>query len=720
MADRVAPGGAATIVLGSADSKEGYSQREEERMACVDTPDAAPRFTQAPGGDTSICLGGAEAVVTGTRGPVGGADGVVLGEDSARSMFARPESAVAAEAPKPSPRFTQEPGGTSSICLGGKGAVDDAHQGSSGARGPVGGAASIVLGSDSAAAVFTQRKEEREAAVGTPAAAPRFHQAPGGDASISLAAGRADAPARDVLRSPPGGAATVVLGCDDTHGILSQHQERRDASITTPDAQPRFSQAPGGSSTVCLGPLGIPPLPAMPVRGPVGGTTSICLGGDEGPAPLDGDTAAASRPVGGAASVVLGTCDTQAVFSERRDRREADVATPGPAPRFQQAPGGTSSVSLAGDGASDLQSLVVPPRGPVGGAASIVLGSDDCKEVFCLRQEQRGLPVETPDAPPRFTQPPGGIESAGAEMPASSPPRGPVGGATSIVLGSEGPPALLESPGSTAPRLRQSPGGNASICLNTEGIPDLPADQPAAVRGEVGGAATIVLGADDPKTALAEYEEQHRAAVDTPAAPSRFPQAPGGDSRVLLAGGAPEAVHVAGLRQAPGGAASLVLGGDYPNDIRARQQSANAFARGADQNCGNVLTERPTTRLHQAPGGDTTICLGSSVDTSATEKVQKVSANRFAKGANQNSGNVLTDRSTTRIRHAPGGASTLSLSGDYPDEAATPCRAVAKSSRKAMGVDLDQKGSQLHQDASTTGSGTVDHELGDDARVVLG
>lgn len=38
--------------------------------------------------------------------------------------------------------------------------------------------------------------------------------------------------------------------------------------------------------------------------------------------------------------------------------------------------------------------------------------------------------------------------------------------------------------------------------------------------------------------------------------------------------------------------------------------SSNAFACGNNQNCGNVLTNRPTTLLHAPPGGRSTIQLG--------------------------------------------------------------------------------------------------------------
>ena len=38
--------------------------------------------------------------------------------------------------------------------------------------------------------------------------------------------------------------------------------------------------------------------------------------------------------------------------------------------------------------------------------------------------------------------------------------------------------------------------------------------------------------------------------------------------------------------------------------------SANVFATGANQNCGNFLTERPTSRVLSAPGGRSSIVLG--------------------------------------------------------------------------------------------------------------
>ena len=39
-------------------------------------------------------------------------------------------------------------------------------------------------------------------------------------------------------------------------------------------------------------------------------------------------------------------------------------------------------------------------------------------------------------------------------------------------------------------------------------------------------------------------------------------------------------------------------------------QSSNAFSSGSNQNCGNVITDRPSTRLHAPPGGKSSFSLG--------------------------------------------------------------------------------------------------------------
>lgn len=99
------------------------------------------------------------------------------------------------------------------------------------------------------------------------------------------------------------------------------------------------------------------------------------------------------------------------------------------------------------------------------------------------------------------------------------------------------------------------------------------------------------------------------------------------------------------------------------------KMSSNAFANGANQNCGNVITDRSTTRLHAPPGGQSSLSLAWEAPKAAPVEPAKappraggVSSNAFANGANQNCGNVITDRSTTRLHAPPGGKSSISLS----------------------------------------------------------
>jgi SPIRAL1-like protein len=164
---------------------------------------------------------------------------------------------------------------------------------------------------------------------------------------------------------------------------------------------------------------------------------------------------------------------------------------------------------------------------------------------------------------------------------------------------------------------------------------------------------------------------------------------------------------------------------NFPSEQQFRDnRSSNAFANGANQNCGNVLTDRPTTRLHAPPGGKSQISsilswdTGDDYDSTANKRAQRdarapavaapapfgvdpmqrgapapfgvdpmqrggpapsfenrrndyitssnaagghsgVSSSAYANGANQNCGNVLTDRRTTRVSAPPGGHSSI-------------------------------------------------------------
>merc|ERR1719291_472418 len=64
------------------------------------------------------------------------------------------------------------------------------------------------------------------------------------------------------------------------------------------------------------------------------------------------------------------------------------------------------------------------------------------------------------------------------------------------------------------------------------------------------------------------------------------------------------------------------------------------------------------------------------------------SSNRFASGANPNAGNVLTERSSTRLSQAPGGSSSLCLGDDHVNAvAASPIQAPGGNSSINLGDD---------------------------------
>jgi len=565
----------------------------------VDTPDAAPRFQQAPGGTTSICLSGAEDVATEVRGPVGGADTVVLGGDDNKAIFDERQQGRNApiETPDAAPRFQQGPGGTTSICLSSASKAGAADEETTTVRGPVGGADTVVLGGDNSKEVFEQRQQDRDAAVDTPDAAPRFQQAPGGTTSICLSGGRSEAAA---VRGPVGGADTVVLGGDDSREVFEQRQQDRDAALDTPDAAPRFQQAPGGTASICLS------------------SGAGCDGAGEAPTEFRG-------PVGGADTVVLGGDDSKELFEQRQQGRNAAIETPDAAPRFQQAPGGTASICLSsGSGSNATGDAATTVRGPVGGETTVVLGGDDSEVIIAQRQQERDKAIATPDAAPRF---------------------------------------------------QQAPGGDATISLADTGAQQAQDSEAVSARGPVGGAATIVLGIDDPAEMFGQLAEQRNATTDTPTAAPRFQQVPGGTPTICLgADVAPmstfsksecekfsleSARSTKKVQYAPGGASTICLGSEGSVGTLGQTISANKFANGASQNCGNTITERSTTRLHYAPGGTSTICLGSDKAEGALSR--PVSANSFANGASQNCGNTITERSTTRLHYAPGGTSTICL-----------------------------------------------------------
>lgn len=107
------------------------------------------------------------------------------------------------------------------------------------------------------------------------------------------------------------------------------------------------------------------------------------------------------------------------------------------------------------------------------------------------------------------------------------------------------------------------------------------------VHAPPGGASSICFGASEPVAP---------ARRRTTAAPAKKLEEP-----------APKPVAAAPkpvLRETNVPAASAPTGGAKP------RVSSNAFANGSNQNCGNFITDRPTTRLHAPPGGKSSFSLG--------------------------------------------------------------------------------------------------------------
>lgn len=196
-------------------------------------------------------------------------------------------------------------------------------------------------------------------------------------------------------------------------------------------------------------------------------------------------------------------------------------------------------------------------------------------------------------------------------------------------------------------------------------IADIPSTRVAAPPG---GKSSLCLGWDDTPAPVPRGRGRGaRAECPPPIAPG-IPPAP--------AAGAPSGARAAGAR-GPG-----PQGGAEAYGVRPRE-SSNSYASGHNQNTGNVMTGVPTTRVSRPPGGHSQFSLawdtgpavgrgrgegapipqggGCSQAPDAFGQRLRVSSNSYANGADQNSGNVLSDTPTTRVLRPPGGGSSLNL-----------------------------------------------------------
>ena len=140
-------------------------------------------------------------------------------------------------------------------------------------------------------------------------------------------------------------------------------------------------------------------------------------------------------------------------------------------------------------------------------------------------------------------------------------------------------------------------------------------------------------------------------------------------------------------KSAGGGVSQWSIGGFSEETAPTNAQSSNAFATGSNQNSGNVITGRSSTRVVREPGGASQWSIGSYSQENVTPptdqqegKMQSLadfvssssekpyafgartdggSSNAFANGNNQNSGNSIASRPTTKVQQAPGGASSI-------------------------------------------------------------
>jgi hypothetical protein len=308
---RTAPGGEATIVLGEEASTDRFRHRQDEATTTV--PDACPRFPCAPGGKSTIDLS-----TTSTT-------------DTVSSL---PSGRVA-------------PGGTSTIVLGSE-SISDVSSNSTCTRGPVGGETTILLGDAEDAERFVRHETDLAATEETPAPASRFPCAPGGHATINLTSEKL--PSDELVlteRTAPGGKSSVILGGDFLPGEIKPVNSS--------------GTAPGGNATVVLGTdapadcfshreatqlVGVPdPTPRFPCA--PGGNSSVILGSGE---EMEG------RPLTGKLTHVAKPCDeskTSTNVSQTSVSNESNVYSKvcesGPTARFPCAPGGNSTVLLGSD-----------------------------------------------------------------------------------------------------------------------------------------------------------------------------------------------------------------------------------------------------------------------------------------------------------------------------------------------------------------------------------
>ncbi|XP_075264952.1 uncharacterized protein LOC142357159 [Convolutriloba macropyga] len=109
----------------------------------------------------------------------------------------------------------------------------------------------------------------------------------------------------------------------------------------------------------------------------------------------------------------------------------------------------------------------------------------------------------------------------------------------------------------------------------------------------------------------------------------------------------------------------------------SNERVSNNYTRTGGQNVGNFMTERPTSRVLDQPGGKSQICLGDATPEkpaaptkmavqapAADENTDSNVGNNYSRPDGQNVGNFITDRPSSKVLAPPGGASNVLIGGD--------------------------------------------------------
>jgi len=559
---------------------------------------------------------------------------------------------------------------------------------------------------------------------------------PGGVDSIDFGKVDETASAVELLSRPaPGGKTTVVLGGDDAQWSTVSQAHGVGSAQACAAMEPQIRPAPGGADSINFAAeVNNPSVQALLARASPGGSDSVDFSTTPALQASAEELLTRPRP-GGNVTVMLGSDgaqwirDSQAVGVGSAEAVAALESTARP------APGGTDSVDFSSKpGHVSKEELLARPA--VGGNTVVVLGGDQAAWTTDSSVIGVGSEEAVSHAGPRCNIPPGGVDSVNGISHAVASPsaeelllRPATGGKTSIVLGGDAldwgtSSGTCEIPSGYVVEAvpRQAPGGVDSIDFAAAHA-TLPTADALLARPATGGVDSVDFGNANPSTlSSAELlmrpfpggkdkvvlgsvngdwstsgqvhsQEAFDNAGNADTAVVRPP--PGGVDSIVMAV-SEEAPEVLLGRPPVGGSATVVLGGDNSKWSTCSDVIGNGCAEAASGSVvitaqtaigaedsvsfANDCAFTPAKPIRMMNGAAANLKTNLNLEDNSFTPTPGVSSNRFASGANQNAGNVLTDRPTTRVHQAPGGNSSIFLG----DDRASP--AVGVSEKRAVHI----------------------------------